>query len=97
LKSEFTELAYSLLFHIEFVDRFTVISMPQSSSKSRKRKYQFNQWSQGKKTMCSDSDLTNTDKGSTSTCHASASARKSSNRLKPTAKANKKLVCVAGV
>jgi hypothetical protein len=47
--------------------------------------------------MCSDSDVTNTDKGSTSTCHASASARKSSNRLKPTAKANKKLVCVAGV
>ncbi len=35
--------------------------------------------------------MSNTDKGSTSTSHACASARKLSNRLKPTAKANTKL------
>jgi hypothetical protein len=62
--------------------------MPRSSSKSRKRKYEGNQWSQGKKTKCSDSDVTSTDKDSTSTSHASVSARKLSNRLKPIAKAN---------
>ncbi|CAB3993077.1 Hypothetical predicted protein [Paramuricea clavata] len=65
--------------------------MPRSASKSRKRKYQGNQWSQGKKIKCGDSDLTSTDQGSTSTSHASASARKLSNRLKPTAKANTKV------
>ena len=69
--------------------------MPRSSPKSRKRKFQGNQWSQGKKTKCSDGSdggvLSNTDKGSTSTSHASACARKLSNRLKPTAKANTKL------
>jgi hypothetical protein len=79
------------LFYIEFVDRFTVISMPQSSSKSCKQKYQGNQFSLGKKTKCSDSDVTSADQGSTSTSHASAFARKLSNRLKPTAKANTKL------
>ena len=36
-------------------------------------------------------DVTSTDQGSTSRSHASASARKLSNRLKPTAKANTKL------
>ena len=55
--------------------------MPQSTSKSRKRKYQGNQWSQAKKIRDSNGNATNTEgegstSGSTSTSHASASARK---------------------
>ena len=55
--------------------------MPRSTSKSRKRKYQGNQWSQAKKIKGSSGNATNTEgegstSGSTSTSHASASARK---------------------
>ena len=55
--------------------------MPRSTSKSRKRKYQENQWSQAKKIKGSSGNATNTEgegstSGSTSTSHASASARK---------------------
>ena len=55
--------------------------MPRSTSKSRKRKYQGNQWSQAKKIKGSNGNATNTEgegstSGSTSTSHASASANK---------------------
>ena len=55
--------------------------MPRSTSKSRKRKYQGNQWSQAKKIKGSSGNATNTEgegstSGSTSASHASASARK---------------------
>ena len=54
--------------------------MPRSTSKSRKRKYQGSQWSQAKKIKGSSGNATTEGEGlisgSTSTSHASASARK---------------------